>query len=208
MLQPKFEPIWTLIQNETKRAFMQTALKNYFNRQFLKHELIPLMEVSLSVCDSPISSHDSGGQCGAPAVCPSPYSSQNGHDQYCDNRKLGSNYCGGNPVDGPTQAEFDEKVSQVETNKTALRKRIQLVSDQAATMLKSNLVSEVAIAGVALEYGFIMSTLQASLEEEQCGWTFNCRTAWWNAQPWGWHNEEGPHTRYVSRKFTYIKGLL
>lgn len=208
MLKPGFAPITDLIQNETKRGFMKTAFKNYFDRQFLKHEVIPLMKVSMKVVTGPIASHDSGGQCGAPGVCPPPYSSQLGKPEYCDGRALGDNYCHGNPVDGPTQAEMDAKIAQVAANKTNLSKRIQVVSDQAAAMLRNNIVKEGHIGWLLAEYTIIMLALQVEMEVETCGWTFDCRTAWENKPCWGWHNEEGPHTHYTSRKFTYVKGLL
>jgi hypothetical protein len=147
-----FTSLDALIADASKATSFKQAWGNHFNRAFLEHEFIPLLQVVVGVVNSAVAYNDTGGSCRG-GECPAdgtvckPSDPTSWWQCKCDGKSHGcgefQNFSCPNPV---VNGELEDTAAALRANITAWNNDIKALLLQAQTALAStNLVPQVCV---------------------------------------------------------------
>ena len=203
-----FQPVTNLIRDPVKSVEFEKATWSHMNRAFLEM-LGHACQVMLDIAKTPLAFYDSGGNCsGAPKACPNLPACNicDGSDEFPEECKI---YNSPSPCPNPefNADQVEENAQIVQKNITAWSKGISSLMDQAQVALKFNVVPNITVLALGVEFYEYVKNIQSPIQELECGWTFSqYRTSY----PFGIAPNDcvpGDGNNYVQRTIRYIKGL-
>ncbi len=202
----QFNPITDLIRDPKKAESVTLATQNDNNREFLKNDVIPMFNLIIKVVNTlGVGISDTGGTClqTGPMDCPTG-SCQAPFNWLC---QCSSAMCP-NPPYGPTQADMDADLHQVQNNITTWTTKMDSLITQAQTALQSNIVPNSTIVTIGAEFMYFMSHVQLPITKQECGWNYFQNMGTEHGYLRMSKCQPGDKKNYVYRTITYIQGLF
>jgi len=214
-----FRSVTELIRDPVKANAYQQATWSHMNRAFLEKLLIPASDILIGVAKSPLGFYDSGGNCTrSPQQCPGGSSAC----EICDGGDTFPSGCGSsclssvsscpNPLFGLEQVTENAQI--VQKNLTSWLAGITSLVDQTNTALKFQVVPNATILILGVEFYEYVKNIQTSIQELDCGWTFNqyktCSNLFAPAVCSSVRSDgccSGDGKNYSLRTIRYLKGL-
>jgi hypothetical protein len=199
----QFNPITDLIRDPKKAESVTLATQNDNNREFLKNDVIPMFNLIIKVVNTlGVGISDTGGTClqTGPTACPTPC-----QDPFSEPCNCADTNCP-NPPYGPTQADMDADLHQVQNNITTWTTKMDSLITQAQTALQSNIVPNSTIVAIGAEFVYFMSHVQLPIAKQECGWTYKQRRGCNGL--FGCTCVDEDNKNYAYRTIKYIQGLF